>query len=72
MKPQILLRSGIRFYSKPSRKHRSYTSVTTELNISNEFITILSKKKPIEQLVPFLSHKLITSIIKGRQRLHPI
>ncbi|CAF2207775.1 hypothetical protein YC2023_093277 [Brassica napus] len=69
MKPQMFLRSAIQFYSKPSRTHRPYASGTTELNISGAVITILSKNKPIEPalepLVPFLSHKLITSIIKG-------
>ena len=59
----MFLRSVIQFYSK-----RPYTSSTTEFNISSEVITILSKTKPIEPalepLVPFLSHKTITSVIK--------
>ncbi|KAH0852391.1 LOW QUALITY PROTEIN: hypothetical protein HID58_094055 [Brassica napus] len=56
----MFLRSVIQFYSK-----RPYT---TEFNISSEVIAILSKAKPIEPalepLVPFLSHKTITSVIK--------
>ncbi|CAN7041787.1 unnamed protein product [Brassica rapa subsp. trilocularis] len=60
MRSQMFLRSVIQFYSK-----RPYT---TEFNISSEVIAILSKAKPIEPalepLVPFLSHKTITSVIK--------
>ncbi|CAN6972825.1 unnamed protein product [Brassica rapa subsp. trilocularis] len=48
MKPQLLFRSAIQFYSKPSRKHRPYSTVTTEFNIACAVITILSKNKPIE------------------------
>ncbi|KAH0866557.1 hypothetical protein HID58_083768 [Brassica napus] len=36
MKPQLLLRSAIQFYSKPSRKQRPYSTVTTEFNIAGE------------------------------------
>ncbi|CAF2106117.1 unnamed protein product [Brassica napus] len=51
MKLQLLLRSAIQFYSKPSRKHRPYSTVTTEFNIAGEVITILSKKKSINNIL---------------------
>ncbi|ESQ27164.1 hypothetical protein EUTSA_v10018150mg [Eutrema salsugineum] len=72
MKSQMFLRSAIQFYSKPSWiMHRSYTSGNTaEFNIAGEVISILAKKKPIEPalepLVPFLSQKIITSVIKDQ------
>ncbi|KAJ0231093.1 Pentatricopeptide repeat-containing protein [Hirschfeldia incana] len=73
MRSQMFLRSAVtHFSSKPSRTHhRPYSS---EFNISSEVISILSKKKPIEPalepLVPFLSRKLIASVIKD-QNLNP-
>ncbi|KAL1218868.1 Pentatricopeptide repeat-containing protein [Cardamine amara subsp. amara] len=68
----MFLRSIIQFYSKPSWMHRSYSSSgNTEFNIYGEVINILAKKKPIEPalepLVPFLSNKIITSVIKDHQ-----
>ncbi|CAN8233648.1 unnamed protein product [Cochlearia groenlandica] len=78
MKSQMLFRSITQLYSKPSPwMQRSYSSGNIELNISvsGEVIGILSKKKPIESalepLVPFLSQKIITSVIRNQfnQRL---
>lgn len=49
---------------------RSYSSGNTEFNISGEVFSILAKKRPIEPalepLVPFLSKKIITSVIKDQ------
>ncbi|KFK42358.1 hypothetical protein AALP_AA2G245700 [Arabis alpina] len=72
MKSQMFFRSVIQFYTKPSWKQRSYSS--SEFNISGEVISILAKKKPIEPalepLVPFLSKKIITSVIKDHINLN--
>ncbi|CAA7062110.1 unnamed protein product [Microthlaspi erraticum] len=66
----MFIRSVIQFYSKPSWMPRPYSSGNTEFNISGEVISILAKKKPIEPalepLVPFLSRKIITSVIKDQ------
>ncbi|XP_019057516.1 PREDICTED: pentatricopeptide repeat-containing protein At1g79540 [Tarenaya hassleriana] len=67
----MFLRSVAQFSSKPPWIHRSCSSGNTDFSISGEVVSILAKAKPIEPalepLVPFLSPKIIASVIKEQR-----